>query len=80
MLLVLSNPQIGPYQMLPLRPRVDLRAMAMKGFSAFPKAPALLDLTIRLFNYLYNLIGLVRFNGISAIKGYLMVNLFRHIY
>ena len=29
--------------MLPLRARVDLRAMAMKGYSAFPKAPALLE-------------------------------------
>ena len=29
--------------MLPLRARVDLGAMAMKGYSAFPKAPALLQ-------------------------------------
>ena len=29
--------------MLPLRARVDLRAMAMKGYPAFPKAPALLE-------------------------------------
>ena len=29
--------------MLPLRDRVDLGAMAMKGYSAFPKAPALLE-------------------------------------
>ena len=29
--------------MLPLRARVDLGAMAMKGYSAFPKAPALLE-------------------------------------
>ena len=35
---------IGPYQVLPLRARVDLEVMAMKGYSAFPKAPALLDL------------------------------------
>ena len=34
---------IGPYQVLPLRVRVDLEAMAMKGKSAFPKAPALLE-------------------------------------
>ncbi len=27
--------------MLPLRARVDLGTMAMKGYSAFPKAPAL---------------------------------------
>ena len=43
MLLVLFNPLIGPYQVLPLRARVDLGAMAMKGYSAFPKAPALLE-------------------------------------
>ena len=29
--------------MLPLQARVDLGAMAMKGYSAFPKAPALLE-------------------------------------
>ena len=29
--------------MLPLRVRVDLGAMAMKGCAAFPKAPALLE-------------------------------------
>ena len=29
--------------MLPLRARVDLGAMAMKGYSAFPKAPVLLE-------------------------------------
>ena len=29
--------------MLPLRVRVDLGAMAMKGYSAFPKAPAPLE-------------------------------------
>ena len=29
--------------MLPLRARVDQGAMAMKGYSAFPKAPALLE-------------------------------------
>ena len=44
MLLVLFNPYIGPYQVLPLRGRVDLGAMAMKGYSAFPKDPALLEL------------------------------------
>ena len=30
--------------MLPFRDRVDLGVMAMKGYSAFPKAPALLEL------------------------------------
>ena len=29
--------------MLPFRPRVDLGAIAMKGYSAFPKATALLE-------------------------------------
>ena len=33
-----------PYQVLPLRVRVDLGAMAMKAYSTFPKAPALLEL------------------------------------
>ena len=42
MLLVLFNPLIGPYQVLPLRDRVDLEAMSMKGYSTFPKAPTLL--------------------------------------
>ena len=37
---VLFDLQIGPYQMLPLRARVD---MAAKGYSSFPKAPALLS-------------------------------------
>ena len=41
--LVLFNPSIGPYQVLPCRARVDLGAKAMKGYSAFPKAPALLE-------------------------------------
>ena len=39
MQLVLFNPLIGSYQVLPFRARVDLGAMAMKGCSAFPKAP-----------------------------------------
>ena len=43
MLLVLFNPEIGPYQVLPLWARVDLGAMAMKRYSAFSKAPALLE-------------------------------------
>ena len=41
--LILFNPQIGPYQVLPFRARVDLGAMAMKEYSAFPKAQALLE-------------------------------------
>ena len=43
MLLVLFNPQIGPYQVLPRWARVDLKVMAMQGYSAFPKAPTLLE-------------------------------------
>ena len=34
---------IGPYQVLPLWIRVDLGAMAVKGYSTFSKAPALLE-------------------------------------
>ena len=39
--LVLFDLYIGPY--LVLQPRVDLGAMTMKGYSAFFKAPALLE-------------------------------------
>ena len=38
----LFDPLIGFSQVLLLRAGVDLEAMAMKGYSAFPKAPALL--------------------------------------
>ena len=38
----LSDPNIGPYQILPLRAREDLEAMAMMGYSTIPKAPTLL--------------------------------------
>ena len=41
--LVLFDPQIGPYQVLPLSARVDLGEMAIKGYSTFPKSPALLE-------------------------------------
>ena len=34
---------IGPYQTLPLRVRVDLGAMAIKRYTAFPKDQALLE-------------------------------------
>ena len=40
--LVLFNLEIWPYQVLPCRARLDQGAMAMKGCSVFPKAPALL--------------------------------------
>ena len=40
---VLFSPLIGPYKVLPLRTTVDLGARAMKGYSAFPKAPASLE-------------------------------------
>ena len=40
--LVIFNPLILPYQVLPRRARVDLGAMAMNGYSVSPKAPALL--------------------------------------
>ena len=58
---VLFDSQIGPYQMLPLRAKVDLWAMTMKGYSAFPKAPALLEHhhQILLVSYLgHSLVGL----------------------
>ena len=32
---------IGPYQVIPLQARVDLGPMAMKGYSALPKASAI---------------------------------------
>ena len=40
MQLILFNPLIGPHQLLPFRVGVGLGTMAMKGCSAFPKAPA----------------------------------------
>ena len=39
---VLFDTKIGLFQLLPLRARVNLGAVAMKGYSEFPKAPALL--------------------------------------
>ena len=41
--LVLFNPHMGTYLVLPLRARVNLRAMVIKGHCAFPKAPAFLE-------------------------------------
>ena len=37
--------------MLPLQARVDLGAMAMKNYSAFPKTPALLEPHHRIVSY-----------------------------
>ena len=39
--IVLFDPLIGPHQVLPLRVRVDLRAIATKWYSTFPKSPRL---------------------------------------
>ena len=41
--LVLFDLEIGPYQVLPLRARVDLGAMSMKRYSTFLKVPVLLE-------------------------------------
>ena len=48
--LVLFNPLIEPYQVLPRRIRVDLGAMAMKRSSYSPKPQHYWNLTIRLFS------------------------------
>ena len=40
---MLFNTEIGPYQVLPLRARVVLVAMVMKGCSVFLNAPASLE-------------------------------------
>ena len=40
--IVLFDPKIEPYQVLPLKVRVDLGVMEMKGYSTFTKYPALL--------------------------------------
>ena len=39
----LFDPLIGPCLLLTLQARVDQGSMAVKGYSAFPKAPALLE-------------------------------------
>ena len=41
--LVLFYPLIGPYQVLIILARVDMGAMAIKGYSVFPNPPALLE-------------------------------------
>ena len=43
MQLVLFNPWIWPYQVVPFQARMDLGTMAMKGCSAFSKAPSSLE-------------------------------------
>ena len=43
--LVLFNPQIGPYQVLPRQARVDLGAMAIKGYSVFSPSDWLVSYT-----------------------------------
>ena len=49
---------IGPYQVQPLRARVDQGAMAMKGWSTFSKFHDDWNLTIRLFSVLsWTLVG-----------------------
>ena len=40
---VLFDPKIGLYQVLLLRVKMDLGVMVMKGYSAFLKAPVLLE-------------------------------------
>ena len=40
-ILVLFDPEIGLYQVLPLRARVDLRVMAMKGVSHIPQSSSI---------------------------------------
>ena len=40
----MSNSSIWPYEVLLLQTRLDLGVMAMKEYSAFSKAPALLEL------------------------------------
>ena len=41
---VLFDPWRELYQVLPLRARVELAVIAMKEYSALPKAPALLEI------------------------------------
>ena len=43
---ILFDPQIGPYQVPPIRARVDLRAMVMKGYSAVAVAIILMVIYI----------------------------------
>ena len=57
---VLFDPWIRPYQVLPFRARVDLRAMAMKGTRHSPNFQHYWNLTIRLFRVIFwTLVGRV---------------------
>ena len=67
---VLFDQKIGPYQVLQLRVRVGLGAIAIKEYSGFFKAKFSLYIHIK-----YVWFGLVGFCGISTIVGYLMPNL-----
>ena len=40
-MLVVFDPKIGPYQILPIWVKVDPRVMVMKGYSTFSKASGL---------------------------------------
>ena len=47
----LNVKQMGPNLVLPLQVRVDLGEMVMKGYSAFPKTPVLLEPHHQIFIY-----------------------------
>ena len=49
---IIFDTWIGPYQVLPLRARVGLGAIAMKRYSAFPKPTAILELHCYIFRKL----------------------------
>ena len=80
---------MGPSQALSLQ----IRVMAMKGYSTLPRSPELVPHHQMRFNVISktplfwvsiqasstNRAGLVRLDGISTIVGYLMSNLFLYI-
>ena len=49
--LVLFDSQMGFYQVLPLLAKMDLGAITMKEYSAFPKTPAWLELLYQIVLY-----------------------------
>ena len=49
--IVLFDPEIGSFQVLSLRVRVDFGAKAMKGYSTFPKASALFEPQHQIYKY-----------------------------